>query len=205
MLTCLIVASKSHGQEFFGFQEVLLGPTYKRGGEFKPNKLKADLRGGILLMTMPDTAEKKYGDYEFRWRFIDDISRLRPGKKYKFEMTGRRIGGNADSNTNTAWMSSSNQGSKLAKKAGIESLANNLTVTKSQSNVVAWPVQRNNKASGTVELSKNVTAKKTYFTFRFDFSSYPYASNSKACSFEVVYVFGKNAAPIIKPKKNRLR
>jgi hypothetical protein len=144
---------------------------------------------------MPDTAEKKSADYEFRWKFLDDISRLVPGKKYKFEMTGRRIRGNADKNTNTAWMMSSNQGGVLAKKAGIASLANVLSVSKSKSNVVAWPIQSNNVATGTVEIVGKLTQDTTYFTFKFDFASFPFASNSKGCSFEVVYVYGKNAPP----------
>ncbi len=126
---------------------------------------------------------------------MDDISKLEVGKKYKFEMVGRKILGTAEKNTNTAWMSSSNQGGKLAKHAGIESLANVLKVTKSKPNVVAWPVKPNNVATGTVEIEGEPTQKQTYFTFKFDFSSFPYASNSKSCSFEVVYVFGKNHVP----------
>lgn len=181
-------------EDFYGFQKILKGPTVKRGKEFRPNKLEADLNGGTIILTMPDTAEKKYADYEFQWKFLDDISRIVPGKKYNFEMRGRRVLGNADKNTNTAWMMSSNQGSVLAKKKGIQSLANVLSVKKSKANVVAWPKQANNVATGTVEIVGNPTEETTYFTFKFDFASFPYAYNSKACSFEVVYVYKKNVA-----------
>lgn len=183
------------GQDFYGFKEILKGPTVTRGKKFKPGRLEADLNGGIILFTMSDTAEKTHGDYEFRWQFIDNISRIEKGKKYRFEIVGRRIGGSSEKNTNTAWMKSSNQGSVLAKTAGIESTANVLTVLKSQANVVAWPIKKNNKATGTVELATDPERDTTYFSFQFDFSSFPYASNSRSCSFEVVYVFEKNLEP----------
>lgn len=192
-LICL--QTPANAQQSYGFSRILKGLARSNDHtNIQPTRLAADLRGGVIEVRMPDTAGTTYANYRFQWRFTDDISQLVPGRKYRFEMSGQRVGGTSDKNTNTAWMKSSNSGGVLAKRAGIESLKNTIEVTKTQSSVVAWPPAPNNHSHGTIELQGSPDNAESYFTFQFDFSSFPYAWNSKQCSFEVVYVYRKTAS-----------
>lgn len=194
-ITTLMLVNAAPAQDFYGFAGVLKGQVRSnKNTNIKPTRLVADLKGGVIQLRMPDTAGSCSGDYEFRWEFLDDISRLVPGKQYRFRMRGRRIAGTCEKNTNTAWMSSSNAGSVLAKAQGIQETAALLTVTKSQSSVVGYPRGPNNAADGTISVARGRVGERTQFKFTFDFSSYPYSSASKLCSFEVAYLFRKNAA-----------
>lgn len=180
-------------QDFYGFEQVLTGEIESnRNTNIKPTRLEAGIRGGVIQLRMPDSAGTCFGDYEFRWEFQDDIRRIEPGKEYRLRMTGRRVGGQCDRNTNTAWMSSSNMGSRLAKARGLQNTANNLQLTKSSANVVAWPVATNNSVDAVIKTTSSRIDDRTQFKFQFDFSSHPYSSVSKSCKFEVAYLYKKN-------------
>lgn len=193
LLLFTLFASQASARDFYGLSQILKGKTRANDHTLlQATVLEANAKGGVIQVRMPDTAGTTFGDYEFRWTFENELTRLEPGRTYHFRMSGRQIGGTSRRNTNTAWMSSSNMGGVLVKNAGIQSLANVVEVESELANVIGFPIADNNDVYGTVRLVGEPTRDVTYFTFKFDFGSFPYAHNSKSCSFEVAYVFRKN-------------
>lgn len=190
-------------QDFYGFTEVLTGRVAARANtDIQATVLEANLKGGVIQVRMPDTAGNTFGDYEFRWEFLDDISKIEPGKEYRFTMAGKRVGGTSERNTNTAWMRSANSGSDLAEAMGIKNPGNTIVTAANFGAVTGYPVRDNNNATGVLRSASTNVADSSYFTFRFDFSSVPYSSTSLSCSFEVAYLYRKNhvaTTPMGKP------
>lgn len=178
-------------EDFYGYSEVLKDlVSANKNTDIKPTKFEADAKGGIIQLTMPDTSGKTSGTYEFQWKFLDSIEKMEPGKKYRFQVTGRRIDGTSEKNTCTCHGQSTQSNYELPKKAGIKRTGSDIRFNVVASSFDAYPPSKYNPLEGT--LSCGEVEGTTYFGFQFDFSSWPYSDTSKKCSYGVSYVFKKN-------------
>lgn len=185
--------------DYYGFSDILMGESYSNENtDIKPTKLEANLNGGVIQLRMPDTSGTCVGDYEFRWEFLDDISKLEAGEKYRFRIAGRRVGGSCEMNTNTAMVKGSSDSSRLADSQGASAPGRRIDVTTAPSSITAHPRYKSQVTSsdGFVSVVGNI-GERTQFSLHFEFASFPYSSVSKSCNFDVVYLYRKNhiAAP----------
>ncbi len=199
IVTAFHARTATAGDDFYGFSRLLKGEIESnKNTNIKPTRFDADAKGGVIRVRMPDTAGKCSAEYEFTWKFIDDISKLKFGKKYRFHVSGKRISGNCEKNTNILYMKSAMSGSKLATAAGIKTPGRSIELQPRIPNINGYPPSENNSSDGTIVIASSNVLDHSYFTFDFHFASFPYSGTSKKCVFQVTYVFGKNlvaAAP----------
>lgn len=168
------------------------------GTGLQATRIEANKSGGVFEIRVPSTSNSCYADYQFQWKFLDDISTLVKGKKYRYEMTGRRTGGTCDKNTNIGRVLSSNSYSPLASTLGIKGQGSSIITTSSSSTreIVAQPtpgyLNQITHSFGVIEFKNGSGVTQSFFGFGFEFSTYPYSSGvSKKADFQVLYVYSK--------------
>ncbi|MCP4265077.1 MAG: PASTA domain-containing protein [Candidatus Brocadiaceae bacterium] len=177
------------------FSHILKGSTRKdKGALIEPTTFDASLKGGVFKIRMYNTARSSFGDYEYRWKFLDDISFLEPGNKYRLRMAAKRVAGTYEYNHNIARLLSSSHGSTLAEKSGIKGHGPSIDINATpRLNVVAYPVGENNTIEAFITVLHSTLRDQCFFIFQFDHSSHPYTYNkSKLCDYQVVYVYNSN-------------
>lgn len=200
LLICLLatsIFSYAQQKDFYGFSKILKGlESSNKNTNISPTKFEADLNGGTFQIRMPNTSGTCYGDYEFTWKFTEDISKLETGKEYPVTVKGRRIGGDCEKNTAKTYLKSGNASSSLLTKAGIKSdPATSIKMIWNTTYIVdAFPVGDKNMLNAKVAVNGNPYAEFSSFGLKFYFSSFPYSSTSKYCTFDVLYVYQKNKA-----------
>ena len=178
------------GKSAYVFSHILKGLTRNNANtSITPNVFEANIKGGVFRIQMPDTAGQNNGVYEYRWEFLDDLSSLEKGKNYRYRMTGRRVAGTADKNTNIVYLQSSSSGSDLAKQSGIKEYGPAIDVVTKTRQVVAFPAGKKNISEGSIVWKSGSVRNQSFFTFTFSHSSYPYSSTSKLSDYQVVYVY----------------
>lgn len=148
---------------------------------------EANLEGGKMIVKVPDTAGEKSGTYQFTWKFLDNISQLVEGRKYRFTLSGNRIAGNAEKNTAIAYLKSSNGGSKIMTDAGYDTPGNTIQLQVPTSAVRAHPQDEGSNIEGVITVT--VAETYSYFSIDFNFSSHPYTASSEKLVYSVIYAY----------------
>jgi hypothetical protein len=191
----------ARAENFYGFEKIFHGPTDAVNYTGQPVQFEANLKGGVIVVKMPDTSGSCESTYRFKWEFKQDISKLAVGKEFDLVAVGEVVEGNCKNNTNEMYLASSMSGSELADKTGIKNRGKVIRISGwPGGSVTAYPSKRennliNNRADAKLGISAYSLSDKLdqdYFTLAFHFASHPYTSNSKLYKYEVVYLYKKN-------------
>jgi len=186
--------TQAQGRNFYGFKNIVHGHAkiglYKQI-TYAPDDYYADINGGFIeiFVSKGQCSDK----YRFTWKFLDDISKLEPGRIYNAEVKAERIEGNCRQNEAWTRLYGSNEKCPLCVDKSIAPTSISLAVkAKGSEKSYAVPLDYNHESKFEISVSR-VAEEETMIFLSFSCTANP--SPKQNFDYQVVYHYKKNYQP----------